>query len=216
MHGQHVAGVLLGLPLSTGIRFVPIAAPRSSSGRHLNRVQQKKLAGVLEGLSNEFGAKAEPDPAAARDPESLWRLFVFGNNQEIAMGIWGSQQIVYAAIFFAFENFLKDVIEVTKTDVPFDPRNFGIVKKDFEGIFGPALKEKLIEGDEFEAIRHARHCLAHRGGRESEELKDTKHKISVHEGSLEVMAADSRDAMRKLEGRALVLVKEALNLSAFR
>lgn len=200
-------------------RFVSVmsrAIPKRMTGK-ITRTQQQKLAQAAQDTADEIKRAWENEPDLEMEPETLWRDFTKPECWEFKMAIWGSQQLVFGALFFAFEHFVTTVVGIGKDDENYHP-HWTKLLADAKALFDPVdstLIPYCLEGQFIEITRLTRNCLAHRGGKISDELARITHGLPVLNGVIQITSPCNEQCIRRLEKRVARLVEAAVKLPAF-
>jgi hypothetical protein len=195
------------------LRVLPEGLMRRMGGVQMRNMQRQALTKAVNDLAAEVRQKIQDTPDPELSCESIWNNFI--QIPDFQVSIWGSQQLVFGALFFAYENFVKDVVAIAKGEQEYEPL-FGRLVDDAREQFGYDVVKNTLEGQFIDITRYARNCLAHRGGRESKKLKDTSHGIKVIDGILQITAADNNNCIRGLEKRAMILAEAATKMPQFK
>lgn len=204
-------------------RFVGAMAteiPRRMEGTRISNMQRKALAKAVQEFADQIHQTLQNNPDPELSSESLWEQFLDPSCWEFRVSIWGSQQLVFGAIFFAYENFVTELVTVGNAAVPGykPPLRYGALVEHAKTLLDPVdptVVQRCLEDQFVTVTRLARNCLAHRGGRESDELRKTGHGLAVVDGVINIMAPDNENALRGLEERVSSLVQAALRLPQF-
>lgn len=193
------------------------AIPKRMTGK-ITRTQQQKLTQAVKDIADDIRRAWENDPDTEMEPDVLWKDYLtMPAGWEFKMAIWGSQQLIFGSLFFAFEHFVTTVVGIGKGTANYHPRWTKLVA-DAKALFDPVdptLIPYCLEGQFIEITRLTRNCLAHRGGRISEELANIAHGLPVLDGVIQITAPCNEQCIRRLEKRVAKLVEAALNLPGF-
>ncbi len=94
------------------------------------------------------------------DVEQYWEFIT--HTSEFPFCILGSQRINYGSLFFAYEDFLANVIRTKESDYSSKHKP---IKVAFAKHFGDPLTDHCWNHDEVDLAKFVRHALAHNGGR---------------------------------------------------
>src|SRR5262249_20385819 len=100
------------------------------------------------------------------DVAGYWNFLVY--TPEFQFCILGTQRINYGSLFFAYEDFLANVI---RTKEPKYSSKQEPIKTAFARHFGDPLTDFCWNHDEVDLARLVRHALAHNGGRFGKDLE---------------------------------------------
>lgn len=215
-HLWHGAAKHQGLT-SRFVAAMSTAIPKRMEGK-ITRTQQQRLARAVQELADEIKQVWENEPDIEMEPESLWKDYLTKPEcWEFKLAIWGSQQLIFGALFFAFEHFVTTLVSIGKGDLKYRPRWPDLVSdaKALLDPVDPSLVSKCLEGQFIEIARLTRNCLAHRGGRVSDELAKIAHGLPVLNGVVQITSPCNEQCIRHLERRVAMLVDAAVKLSAF-
>jgi hypothetical protein len=179
----------------------------------LSNMRKKELKGIVEKLGSQVqeDMKRLPSPVEAKN---VWADYL--KVPEMAWALWSSQRMAYGSLYFAYENYLRIAVGIAKGDPGYRGFPSGVLRKDFADVFGEPLAVACIDDRQIEIARLARHCLTHKGGEESVELKAMGHKIQVHNGRLQIFPGDVRSLFSLLTDRVLQVATAAQSLSLFK
>lgn len=163
--------------------------------------------------------KNEPDPEM--EPEALWQDYIHQtSNVEFQAAIWGSQRLVFGALFFAFEHFVTRLVGIGlgKDEDKYSP-NWDALISDAEKLFDPVdqtLVSTYLDSDFLTITRLARHCLAHRAGKMSGKLAKFNHGLLVDKnGIIQITPSYNQQCIRQLENRLTAVIEAAVKLPDF-
>lgn len=106
------------------------------------------------------------------DINEYWKFLV--NTSEFQFSILGLQQMNYGSLFFAYEDFLANVIRTREQSYSSknNPIKFGFARH-----FGESLTNYCWKNDEVEMAFLVRHAIAHNGGRFGKDLEKYKYRF---------------------------------------
>jgi hypothetical protein len=192
-----------------------VEIPKRMGTTPITAVQKRGFRQAINGFAQQIHQTLKDSPPPDMSCDAIWREFT--SHYEFILAIWGSQQLIYSSLFFAYENFVSDAIAIAAREPDYRAYRFSQLVSDAKKHFGDDIAKQILEGQFIEITRLARNCLAHRGGRESQELKDTKHRITVNsEGIIQIEAPDNANCIRELEKRAMILAKAAVAMPEFK
>ena len=161
-----------------------------------------ELRTLLRGISIQLGANRKRI-VGEFDAQEAWKEFL--GNWEFRFSLWGSQRLVYGAIYYAYEDFLLRCFRLAtgRSDYRIQPK----FPKDFADEFGVSLRDDCWSHQQVNFARLTRHALVHNGGRLTEHLKKLKSSIRVENGELQIMPPDTKALFNLLKVRALTLTQ---------
>jgi hypothetical protein len=144
--------------------------------------------------------------------EPIWRSYL--QLDAFAMGVWSSQRVCYVAFYSAYENFLircvkqaLGVKQLRTTSAEFKPA--------LRSRFGRDILDSCWGNSDMNLARLVRHALSHAGGRETDDLRRHRHKITLVDGVLQIAPDDNHSLLKTLKSAVEALVGGAANLSQF-
>jgi hypothetical protein len=181
-------------------------------GDSLSHMKRKKLAEVMAevgGRMKEFREQYDEEI----DPAALFETFLNGpGGSELHLSIWGSQRIVYGAVYHAYENFVSRCVGTARKESDYRSPNIKALHSDVRATFGDTTADYCLTDQPVDAARLVRNALAHHGGKETDQLKKVAHGVDVVDGVLQVMPADNRRLFDTLKDRVFKLAETALAL----
>lgn len=177
--------------------------------RHMAR--QKIIEGV-HSLDQQFEESLR-NAAPPVDRETMWHEYL--QVKEMPWALWASQWLAYAAIYFSYENFLRATVGIAKQGPHYRTPRAVDFHRDVAQVFGTALADSCISAEPITVARLARNCIAHNGGRESQQLKRAGHRIRVENGYLQIYPEDLRGLYHELKDRVLAVADRARELAVF-
>lgn len=175
---------------------------------------RKLTAGAI---IHEIGEGMETAAERARSvlsKESLWKAFFIDKKNrgrhEFQLAVWGSQQIGYGAIYFAYENFIQECVGVAKDDPTYRMKNVEMMKKDVLELLGQAVVDACVTDDRVNIARLVRSDLVHNGGRPGAKLNELQHDIIVVDGVLQIHPVDSKQLIELLQDKAYKFAEAVL------
>ena len=179
-------------------------------GESLSHAKQRKLAEAIERIGQEVHEQAGESARSRYDVESLWQALL--EDGEFQVALWGSQRIGYGSIYHSYENFVRDCIGVALGKSEYRGQKIRTLVRDATVAFGKRTADHCLASRPVRIARLVRNALAHKGGKETRQLKDYTHDLVVENGVTQILAADTRKLLDGLKGRALRLVKKAVTL----
>lgn len=161
----------------------------------------EKLQKFLRSKVLEFGMQKQ-QLADEFDSKAVWDDFL--TKSEFQISLWGSQRIVYGALYYAYEDFLircfKHATQSSKYRIKREQ-----FERDCERLFDRATLDSCWTDPRIQTARLIRNALVHNGGRLTSELRSKRHGIVIEDGELQIMAADTRALFDVLKIPALKL-----------
>lgn len=203
-------------------RFVSVMAkeiPRRMGGKMTN-MARKRLAQVLQDVTDEIHKNIENEPDAKLDANDMWRYFQGDEAWELRVAIWGSQRFCFGALYHAFENYCREVLAIKKGDPHYRFRTFQQLIDHTTAEFGQVVADKCLNDDFLDVARMVRNALAHNGGKETKEMieycRTKPHGFTVTDGVLQITAPFNERLISALESRVSLLTGEALKHQEFK
>ena len=175
--------------------------------KHRLRESVAKLA-VEADRANKVAQESETFPA-----DKLWHWYISHDEEsagQFQLLIWGSQRFCYQSLFHAHESFLRAVLCIKIPKGTNWRPNFELLSDETTAHLGAAIAAECVDHEEVDTARIIRNCLAHNGGRVTKTVKDSKHKIVVEGGMLQIMPDDNRALYALLTDRATKFVRAAV------
>lgn len=144
------------------------------------RMALKRVVSTIEQDANKSLMAAQENNQF--DVNGYWNFLI--RNTEFAFCVLGIQRINYGSLFFAYEDFLSNIIRIKE---PKYSSKKEPIRDAFERHFGIQLTEYCWKDEEVDFARLVRNALAHNGGRLGKDLEKYKSRF--------VNAADSPDPL---------------------
>lgn len=147
------------------------------------------------------------------DAQEVWRSFV--NLPEFQFSIWGSQRLVYAAVYHAYEHFLVGSYMVATGRQKYRLRD-GRSDAELAQEFGQEICQACWLDQRIQNARIVRHALAHAGGRVTDEVRTQAngHGIAIVDKQLHPMPKDTKALLNVLKPAALKLTRHLVAVKA--
>jgi hypothetical protein len=177
-------------------------------GTKLRNMQQKPLRDAVTTVSTSLHSMMNEDEFHI-DVHHYWHEYL--KKADFQYSIWASQRLCYAAIYYAFEDFLIRCVKLAsgKEKCRTQDKDFKAV---FREHFGDELLEKCWLDPKVNVARLVRHAIAHAGGRVTADLMACKHGLDVIDGELQVLLDDTKGLFSLLKERVQLLADAALAL----
>lgn len=186
----------------------------AAMGDSLSNMKRKKLQQVITDLGHGLG-QARQEHTDDTDPQALFDSYLTGpGGHELQLSLWGTQRVVYGAIYHAYENFATRCVGLTRGDPHYRPGNGKELVAAAKAAFDAITFGFCITDDSVSLARLVRNAIAHHGGMETEELRKVSHGIAVREGELQLMPSDSRSLFTALKDRASALAKTTMAITS--
>lgn len=222
MTESYAKGVNLhSLSNSDSLRLVNlIAGQLEAQVFFLATLQKAQVANVMRKIALQF-TKSVEGKSVPFPRQELWDSFVTVKKgeekdnikNEFRLSLWSSSRICYSSLFFAYEDFIVRCLAIHKGE-PVRSTDKKFNKKCRES-FGDLLTEKCWLHQKIIDAKYIRHALAHAGGKETKDLKDRNHDISVVEGKLQIVQGDVVALYNLLEDRVTAIAEWAAKEAAF-
>jgi hypothetical protein len=192
-----------------GMRLIDILKIRLTRelGDGLRHMQKKKIDEVLETIDRDF-RDGEKDHEVSLEPCGYWNMLV--KQEEFQSSIWGSQNLSYCALIFAYEWFMVSCFRLLgglEKARPNEDRFWA----GFQTALGRDVKPDYWDDKPVKIARLARNCIAHTGGKAKQELPDESPSLFIStEGIITIQPSDTRDLFTVLKNKVTPLVDEVL------
>jgi hypothetical protein len=168
--------------------------------------QQQCLERTIGAINGDLTAIKRSHPFKF-DRVDAWNTML--ENAEFAIAVVASRRIVYADMYFSYEDFLISCFRRASGQPSYQVgRSF---PADLSGFYGPAIALNIWSDPEVKIARLVRHAIVHNGARETPELAKAGHSIGVIGGALQITPSATRVAFNCLKDRAMVILKETAN-----
>jgi hypothetical protein len=134
----------------------------------------------------------------------------FVANQEIRLAIIGTQRMCYAAIYYAYENFVLQIYQLVSASPNYRIRDAKSFSKDFAGTFGAGLRTFCWSAPAIRIAGLVRNALVHNGGRMTDQLRNEEHDFEVVDGEIQVLPGHTKALHDLLKERVPRLVNETI------
>jgi len=155
----------------------------------------KKLLRELQTISDAVRAEDERPPAF--ETEIVWQTML--KQSEFRLSIWGSQRLSYAAVYYAYEDFLARCYRLS-TAQPGYRMGQGF-SQDFRKRYGAGLRDYCWSDFNVNIARLTRHALVHNGGRLTSDLKKLSHGLRLCGEDIQVFPAFTKCLYELLKDR---------------
>ncbi len=172
-------------------------------GQDLRLMQHQRIRSILQHLFEEAKSAFEAMPLGI-DFDGYWRDIT--QFTEFQLSLWGSQRIIYGAVYYAYEDFLLRAFKKVTGQTSY--RIQDKFSKDFADSFGVSTRDFCWSDPKVIVARLVRHALVHNGGRVTIDLSAHNLPIEVEDGELQIMAPDTKAVYDLLKVRALRLAEE--------
>jgi hypothetical protein len=182
-------------------RFTAALTDRLAQRMELTNMKTKKLMSELRQISEEVRAEDERPPAV--ETEMAWRTML--RQTEFQLSIWGSQRLCYAAVYYAYEDFLVRCYRLTAGQP--DYRVGKGFSWDFRDQFSATLRDSCWSDPKINVARLTRHALVHNGGRLTSDLKKlNNHGLKLHGENIQAFPAFTKGLYELLKNRVTVFL----------
>lgn len=169
----------------------------------LNNMTTKKLVKELRQISDEVRAENRRPPVV--ETEMVWRTMLA--QSEFQISIWASQRLCYAAVYYAYEDFLARCYRLTAGQP--DYRVGKGFTQDFRDQFSPQLRDSCWSDAAINIARLTRHALVHNGGRLTSDLKKLNSLgLKLHGEDIQVFPAFTKGLYELLKNRVTVFLSD--------
>lgn len=168
---------------------------------NLNHDQRGALKRVIAKIEKKaFHALKAGEGQVDHDVKKVWAYLA--HNSEFQFSILGTQRINYSSLFFAYEDFLANVIRAKEPTYSSKDRN-NPIHVAFPRHFGAALADFCWNHEEVILARLVRNALAHNGGRFGTDLEPYRDRFVDATGTTEPI----------LRGNLFILVDEKIQIA---
>ena len=129
----------------------------AAMGDSLRHMQRRKLQEELEKLFEEVNAINQE--AVVSDGEEMWQEFF--KNPEFQFALLGSQRMCYAAVYYAYEDFLARCVGLARCEPDYRMPRRGEFQKHFAAVLGEPLCDLCWTNAKVNLARVTRHALVH-------------------------------------------------------
>lgn len=165
--------------------------------------QQQGLRQTISALNDDLIKQMKLQPIKLNQ-NNTWSELT--KHKEFSISLLASQRIAYAAVYYAYEDFLVNCYRLV-CGIP-DYRIGPTFPADLANLFGVQVGADIWSHAEVKIPRLVRHAIAHNGARETPELAKTGHSIGVIDGMLQITPTSTRVAFNCLKERATVILRE--------
>lgn len=152
----------------------------------LNRDQRAKLKRAITKIEKEAFQNLKAAQSKAMFPlAGYWGFLI--HTTEFRFSILGTQRSNYGSLFFAYEDFLSNVIRTKEQGYSSKKDK---IKPAFARHFGTQLRDYCWTHDEIDLAMLVRHTLAHNGGRFRADLEKYKSRFVDVTGTKTPMLQD--------------------------
>jgi hypothetical protein len=177
-------------------RYTAPLTDRLVKRMELSNMGTKKLVRELQIISEEVRAEDERPPVV--ETEMVWRTMLM--QSEFRLSIWGSQRLSYAAVYYAYEDFLARCYRLS-TAQP-DYRMGQGFSQDFRKQYGTDLRDYCWSDPNVNIARLTRHALVHNGGRLTSVLKKlNNHGLKLRGDDIQIFPAFTKSLYELLKDR---------------
>lgn len=208
------------LSVSESMRLIDHIVARIEQQVVLNSNQKTEVVAAMAELAEEFRRKL--DAVNVEFPkQDLWDSCVkvvdgespHSPKNEMRLALWASQRVCYSALYFAYEDLLTRCLSIhQRREVRAIGTSFQRVCRD---ALSPKLQQQCVFGRQINTAKLVRHALVHAGGRETAELKNSKHLITVVDGQLQILPQDVKELYSCLKWSSVQLLKWAVQQPEF-
>jgi hypothetical protein len=176
-------------------RFTAAMVQRLPQRAGLRNMAKQRLVQEIQQIAQEVRAVEEQSPAV--ETEMVWQRML--EQSEFRLSIWGSQRLSYAAVYYAYEDFLARCYRLS-TGQP-DYRLMPGFSQDFRKQYGAELRDYCWSDANVNVARLTRHALVHNGGRLTSDLKKLKHGLKLHGEDIQIFPAFTKSHYELLKDR---------------
>jgi hypothetical protein len=185
-------------------RFTAAVTDRLVQCMGLNNMTTKKLVRELRQISEEVRAVDERPPVL--ETEMVWRTML--TQSEFRLSIWGSQRLCYAAVYYAYEDFLARCYRLLAGQP--DYRVAKGFSQDFRDQFSATLRDSCWSDAAINIARLTRYALVHNGGRLTSDLKKlNNHGLKLHGEDIQVFPAFTKNLYELLKDRVTAFLSDS-------
>jgi hypothetical protein len=200
---------------SVGEKFIASLAKELAHrmGDSMRQMAKRKLADEIQKIGQQFNEFMAAQNGNALETEEIWQSFLEPELWEFQMAIWGSQQLVFSAIFHAYENYIRELLVIAEGNPDYIAYRWATLAKDIAKHLGQAVADECLNNDFVTTSRNIRNALAHNGGKVTDELKDCG--VPVIKDILQIQPPHNRALIAALERRVILLSEAAIKLPQF-
>ncbi len=192
-----------------GMRVIDLLKIRLTHelGISVRPMAKKKIDEVLEKIDSDFRA-SENEHAVSLEPQRYWNLLL--GREEFRSSIWGSQNLAYCALTFAYEWFVVSCFRLLGGPERARPSG-DTFWTTFSSLLSRDPRPAYWDDRPVKIARLTRNCFAHTGGKAKQELLDEKPELFISDpGLITIQPSDTRALFTVLKGKVTQLVDEVL------
>ena len=175
--------------------------------------KRKELAGIINKVSDEVQEEIGKAPPVF-DRQDMWERFL--EVEEFSLSLWSSQKLCYGAVYYAYENFLRQCVSIGQKKPSYRAHSTAQLRDDLNTLFGSAIGNTCLDDDKIILARRVRNALVHNGGRATSEIKASPGGLTIMNEMIHVMPPDVRELYNLLKEHITRLAEEARRLPQFR
>jgi vacuolar-type H+-ATPase subunit E/Vma4 len=178
-----------------------------------NDLSNAKRRRVDEALATVAGKvpshREEYEPTV--DPQAILAEFLNSDGgHELKVAVWGSQRIVFGALFHAYEDFVRQCVEVVNEDPNYVAPIGAKLVKAVENAFDGDVCNTCVRAAAIDRARVVRNALAHHGGRVTTEVAEIGHDVMEVDGELQILPLHNRELFDVLKRGAETMATAAI------
>ena len=174
----------------------------------------RRIQTAIVNLGSDLEA-AKSDNEGEMSLDGIWNDYL--KLPPFFLGLWGSQRIVYMAIYNSYENFFVQLVRTATGN-----QRCRAGDSDFNKLvvvaFDSGIKEKCWTDNRLSVARLARHSLSHAGGRVTEELDKIrpKHEFAVEGDRIQITPDKTKALFELLSDCVYAAAEKAVGMSQFK
>jgi len=175
--------------------------------------KRKELAGIIARVSEDVQEEIRNAPPAF-DRQEAWASFL--KIGEFTLGLWSSQRLCYGAVYYAYENFLRQCVSIGQKKLVYRPHGADKLRTVLNTVFGSNMGDTCLDDDKVILARRVRNALVHNGGRATSEIQANPGDLRIVNGMVHIMPPDVRDLYNVLKDCVTTLAEKGRTLPQFR
>jgi hypothetical protein len=175
--------------------------------------KRKELVGIIDKVSADVQEDIRKAPPAF-DRQEIWAGFL--GIGEFTLSLWSSQRLCYGAVYYAYENFLRQCVCIGNKKPVYRPHDARELQADLNTLFGSTIGDTCLDDDRVIRARRVRNALVHNGGRATSEMQTNAGTLRIVNGKIHIMPPDVRELYNLLKDHVTALAEDGRTLPQFR
>ena len=167
---------------------------------------REALCTEIRSIEAEISHRVKTKPVRL-DPRELWTHFL--QSQGISLSLLMSEVNAYAAVYFAYENYLIRSVKVCTAVKSIWTR--GLPKR-LNELLGEKVAETCWSAKKIDLARLIRHSIVHNGRKLTDDLEKYRRELTLEDDEIVIMAHHTTELYTLLKERALLFTTEMVKL----